>query len=478
MVERRIERWLLLGEVAIVALHFCPGCSGSGASLSKERVDAGDGRPTAFGVCIAPQPSTLPFGAPCGCARDCANQANCLDELATGLPGGACAQSCNLATDSSCGDGARCTELPPGSGKGLCEQICRSTADCPAKRYCILDPPDRQQGLCAGFCFEQADCVLGQCEPYSHMCAGTASTVKKGLLAPCVSWDECQSGTCQLGRCTTNCLLSQGNPTCPEDGICVPEEGQPDLGFCYPRCLPGNQCADSGLRCVSRADASDRYCGLVPIPACSPGTDPGPMPTTDGLPCECELQCLPGTRCDPESHTGTPHGMCVRACDTNLQDCTPGSTCLPWGTGSSNGLCRPTCSVNADCPPSRLCVASSGVCVDFCQSDDECLGGHCNLYSGSCEATPVEGAGMGERCQSDADCKSSLCLLAEAPTPGFCSGSCDGRKQLCPDGATCVSMSGDNMGLCARTCGSDADCAPVGLVCSGTVGEKAFCWKP
>ena len=464
-----------------VILMFCLGlgCSGSGGPAGNAGVDGGGGPPVPAGICLAPQPGTLPLNAACGCARDCADGANCYDELAVGLPGGACSKLCDPAAPVSCGEGARCNDVLPGLGMGICESTCRSTADCPARRYCVLDPPDRLQGSCAGYCFEAADCSLGKCDPYSHLCVPATSTMmKKGLLAACVSRDECQSGTCQLGRCTTNCSRSRGDSSCPENGICVPEEGQPDLGFCYPRCLPDNQCGDRDFRCVSHPDSSDRFCAPTPNAECSNSTVGGPPPATDGWPCTCDAQCLAGAHCKPESETGTPHGMCVRACDIRLQDCRPGAICRPFGGGSNNGICRPSCRSDEECPPSRLCRKSTGVCLEQCQSDDECLGGHCNLYSGFCEQTPLIGAGMGAICRQDGDCKSQICFQAGPPTPGFCSGACDARKQLCPDGATCAAVSGDSLGYCVRTCSSTAECAPLGLACVGSAGGRRYCWAP
>lgn len=190
----------------------------------------------------------------------------------------------------------------------------------------------------------------------------------------------------------------------------------------------------------------------------------------DGQGCMCDADCTDDASCVPEGdEAGWAQGMCFRECSTDA-DCSEGAVC-----GSPDiGLCLTPCD-EEPCPAGRFCVAGH-VCMPHCSSDDECLDGSCDPYTGSC-APPAnpEGAGVMEPCERHAQCRSGSCGAA-----GVCITPCEIGADGCPDGAVCFSASGDarpgDAGTCAPTCTTSEDC-PTGTFCSRTEvpGDQKLC---
>jgi hypothetical protein len=102
-----------------------------------------------------------------------------------------------------------------------------------------------------------------------------------------------------------------------------------------------------------------------------------------------------------------------------------------------DGECFQRCSTPADCGKGRICSANKG-CMPFCQSDDDCATGPCNLYNGWCNSVANEREGaIGEPCG------------------GACRGTCRG----------------DSVAGFARPCSLSARVAATTLSAGVTVGQ-------
>lgn len=462
----RQRSWAVGQLLSVLAAALALACGACGKGASTAQPDGGaDGR--VAGQCRAAA-HALRYLEACGCDRDCPEGALCLDERTSGSPGGACAKVCDPNDATICGPGATC-EVVIGTS-GLCSPTCTTASDCPPLRACSQHV-GKPTGVCYGICFADGDCDSGFCDPHAHVCAKPgvpAYTGPGGVLAACATDDDCRSGLCVAGRCVTRCSSALGDATCPDGAKCK-KSTDPDLGVCFPRCTMGGGCSDPTTRCLDGAVCEPSMTGGAMCSLAAP-------PATDGLTCTCDADCLAGATCNPESVGGEPHGFCRRNCKVSASNCVSGSACSP--TGGGNGICRASCAIDADCETTATCSTTSHVCFAVCQADAECLGGHCNRYSGYCEATPSSGLAMGAPCGKNADCKSQYCFVPKGQAMGFCTGFCDVRRQGCPDDAPCIDSSGGADGRCMRPCVVPADCAYLGATAtceSDVLINRSYC---
>lgn len=86
------------------------------------------------------------------------------------------------------------------------------------------------------------------------------------------------------------------------------------------------------------------------------------------------------------------------------------------------------------------------------------------------EATPPPPTGeIGSPCEKDADCDYKVCLLTRGSgvfPDGYCSRSCDGTTDPCPDGAFCLSTENGN---CFKPCSDPSQCRQ-GYACTQAPG--------
>src|SRR5262249_54079347 len=101
----------------------------------------------------------------------------------------------------------------------------------------------------------------------------------------------------------------------------------------------------------------------------------------DGATCNGNVQCVSGS-------CNTDHGHRRATAGT---PCAPGLGCGPSPDGRPN-----YCGTS---PSGQLCQRQQASGIS-CTSDAECLSGHCNLPSGSCQFS-------GTTCHADADCSVS-----------------------------------------------------------------------
>lgn len=194
-----------------------------------------------------------PIGAPCECASDCA-AGICLDEAASGIPGGLCWRYCTPG-DDSCGPSAICGLPPDSGGTRGCVPRCAASADCPRGWHCSDE-------ACRPRCVEDGDCQGGRvCDRSTGRCV-EVRRAGRGTFERCVDFAECRSGMCSdEGRCASLCVL--GLDSCPPTETCVwamPGDEGP-FGTCAPRCLRDDDCGE-GLACVlrGRPGVTERVC--------------------------------------------------------------------------------------------------------------------------------------------------------------------------------------------------------------------------
>jgi hypothetical protein len=198
-------------------------------------------------------------------------------------------------------------------------------------------------------------------------------------------------------------------------------------------CNPGAS-ADGGTT-GGGPDAGAKDAAGGPDAGCAPPAAGGAC--TPFPPCGCPT----GQVCSPS----TTHAMACFA-GNNLPegaDCSSGLTCQT-GLGCLDGICRPYCSTNADCPM----VASVQGCLAIYWSD----------------SSPILGVKLCAKICDPAHPQSPTAPLLSCPTGFSCSPS--------PDGASsCFKASPLSAG---SACASDMDC-PAGYACTGTSATTLVC---
>jgi MYXO-CTERM domain-containing protein len=266
------------------------GCTSDAQCPSTERCN------TSTGSC-EPRPTTGgELGAPCGAG----------DECRSGLCfAGACSQSCDWLTTTSCPSGWYCSGEATGSctaGTGVCVAgsagagalgaACGAATDCQSL-YCA-------SGVCSTPCIPggTASCAEGfACQVGAA--AGCGSCQQSGSMGdPCETSEEC----------TTR--------------LCATIEGD---GFCTSLCDTGT--CPTGFTCEDAGGAR----------VCVPGE--GAL----GSPCEMNEDCLGGL-CAMEGD----RSYCTRLCDGVSTTCPSRFECVATDDPSV-GVCRPTSSGGCGC---------------------------------------------------------------------------------------------------------------------------------
>lgn len=322
---------------------------------------------------------------------------------------------CSCRSDEACGDGEFCNV------QGRCQRVtgCRSNGDC-------ADP--------ASFCdLSSGDCVPRTGCGFDVHCP--AGTVCDESGARCVNGCR-DSGDCPLYAVCDRTGLAPGATL----GACVSGICEDDDYCPYGQECSGRQCVPA----VSRdhcADCSDgRTCGEASsFCLVNSAYDPA-MPGR-------ELAQFCGVDCSDDPSV-CPSGYGCGAVVLLTQDqCTEDAACggggrrCAIGEGDLRGFC--TCVQDADCRfeaiPARCTRTCSGLGVQPCESDADCLG----RCIGTC--------GNGQRCSSDDQC---------APVPLCQSGRCVTNPiTACRTAEDCLCDAGRCINT-GRPCTRGADCNP------------------
>lgn len=197
-----------------------------------------------------------------------------------------------------------------------------------------------------------------------------------------------------------------------------------------------------------------------------------------GGPCRCIADCEPGAVCATEEETGFPGGTCLQACDpaeapraglaceTFRESSFYARTCGPTGSAP----CRDGwfCRVRTVHPTDRSMDRYR--CEPACSSDEQCRTGHCDRYTGFCQAEK-DRLPNAAPCTTDMQCRGGVCFASGA---GACTSICDARTGFCPDDGVCLppvqADAGAHNGSCLIGCARLADC-PRGFTCMRAMGR-------
>jgi hypothetical protein len=338
-------------------------------------------------------------GEPCDPGRTCAPGYVCLGE-----DPGVCLQSCN-PYQPACRGGEVCALYGDGEG------------------YLAMEG-SRPAGVCI-----EDDEGLG----VNAVCDDT-HTCRADLL--CLRVDPTTS------RCRLPC--DPAAATCGTglecEGIAV-GSGNRNVGFCQEpspwldECTSNEDCGE-GLGCVPAVDDDDRLIGLCDY--------------TDGTgealaPCDAHEDCRSGLCLTRDNEGIFCFGMCEVDADCGSGTCGEYAFNLEGGGTATIGGCRASCGNDADCAAYGM---SCGLFYAPPPVND--------LFT---ECDFLEGAGSGQFCTQDADCKTNYCL-SDAPSD---------------------TVPGED-GICVGPCKTNADCGPNSAcrtvrLGAGSVSEVfSVCW--
>jgi len=310
-------------------------------------------------------------------------------------------------------------------------------------------------------CTMDSECASTQCRMTSAGMICTRGCFADTMIDPCPAGTHCEVVGCGTGECVAG-APGTGTPgsTCTADtdcqsGYCAVLQGR---HLCARQCWPagGSGCA-SGLEC-NLGNATDPIggdCG-----GCIPTAQQmGPRPI--GEACTTDADC-------GSAHCASPGGYCTDLC-TMETDCPSawhcnGAFCAPGPLGMLGGAC----ATRGDCAPSAPdCV--EGQCATACTMGTT----DCGLGF-ACYATAMGdhclrmGAGLGEPCNANEDCRTDLCL-----STGVCTASCD--TMTCPTGYQCLDAGGPHVCVAAPpppppsggcACSTERTGSPLGALAS------------
>ncbi|MBX5484896.1 MAG: hypothetical protein IRZ16_24000 [Myxococcaceae bacterium] len=377
-----------------------------------------------------------------GSCRHCIEDAHCPNGLKCG-PGGICVgaqkgQSCSESV--SCDLGLMCVNVGTVS---QCLEACNLyTPDCPDNEICIKltfqDSPSLvfDQGGPVGVCYPPINGLPGYHAPCANNCQPNLACVPDSATdSTCKAYCDVLAPFCAPGEI---CHALPGDYAGHEYGLCYPDNGVWDA------CTADRDCA-SGQNCVPRDDPSV-FSGLST--ACTFSHGPGPALA----PCTSDSDCQSGA-CRNDPSQGPEAFFCFAACDEDADCSAAGRTglcdtdhlftttyVLPPGQPVRG--CRPACASPADC-------------ADYAPKGDPyvCLAIP-NVKKAAWDQVCGQRRGdklLGERCQSDSDCRDGLCLVR------------DGRGTTFREG------------VCSHPCEQPADCVPPPLADGGTAGVATAC---
>lgn len=300
---------------------------------------------------------------PSGCTaerdNDCAPVEMCGNGVvdAGELCDGNCPSSCNdgnvctmdRLTGSASTCDAQCTSSPINAcanGDGCCPAGCTSAND----NDCACVPKTCAQlgaecGSVDNGCNQTISCT-NTCSSI-EVCSGTNRCVEENFIGQdCNDYPDCgssQDAACLLppgwpgGYCSIICNSQTGNTSCPSGSHCTDFDGTNSL--CMLNCTSDAQC-ESGYVCEQWDGVGGREC--VP-----PEPPPGSGQIGDGCSvdndCSAELFCETSSTDSNGNTTTYPGGICTQGCIPLLQQCPVGATC------TLDGLCMQTCQSDNEC---------------------------------------------------------------------------------------------------------------------------------
>jgi hypothetical protein len=286
-------------------------------------------------------------------------------------------------------------------------------------------------------CSTGSDCVGGVCE---ETVAGRICTSTCDPLRPSVG---CGAGFyCGMTGCQGYCVPGAAGEACNNDE-CDSDSDCASL-FCRD---PG----DGTRRCLDPCRGDAGLCLAGEVCAAGAGSCGGCVPRDLvraprglGEPCDDDEEC----RGDMVCHEYAGIAECASTC-SGADDCGEGficrdDLCVRDRTQGVGGICVE----NADCGEA-VCATQGGDrwCTATCNNLGDCPDGFDCVDAGSARVCAPMGALVGETCEANADCVTSLCATIGGDE-SVCTTYCDART-ACPPGLEC------------RRAGSQAVCVPV-----------------
>ena len=406
----------------------------------------------------------------------------------------ACATAMLVGSASMCT--AQCIVEPVAcaDGDGCCAAGCDSSNDNDCQNQCgdgVVEGPETCDGNCPAQCDDGDACT-------TDTLVGTAAQCN----AQC-RFEPVTTCTSNDGCCPPGCTAEVDNDCVPlaTCGNGVLDAGELCDGDCPTSCESGDACSTG--RPVGSAATCDARCTTTPISACVSGDGCCPSGCTSSTDSDCA--CVPRTCAQAGAECGTISNGCgstitctdtctsIEACSAQNKcvaedfigaNCTDYPQCgssldavciLPpvWPGGYCSILCSP--GGNTLCPAGSHCVDFDGtnsVCMSNCTNNSQCDSDYtCRQWDGvgplECvPPAPAPGSGLvGDACDFDTDCESTLyCAQTAGETSfpgGICTQICVILLDQCPEGGVCTLDL-----VCAAECTSNADCR-VGYSCAG-----------
>ncbi len=426
------------------------------------------------------------ISGPCQTVADCSGALVCdpVDSTCRVEIGGACTQIDDCTTGYACGSDSTCglpldaeclrdTECNPGlvcycldAKVEVCESGCDNTLYCDPPGICKIPP--------GGACTTTSEC------PEQYACDGICVFVPSPVGGPCRADSACEAGLV--------CVCPDGSGFCTTGGVCkVPQLGE---------CSDTSDCTD-GLICntFQSSGGETSLCQLPLGGSCDASLEPPFL----GL--QCESFACGETFFRPSVENPVCCQSEGQACSSD-EECCKITRTLPNGVTrfaptrcKSDGTCgivlpSGQCTTSQDCPPSRYCNQTTGLCDE--PPTPVSAGGECDR-TGQDEYR-ICGAGLiCIDCRASDDAPANYrCADAEAPCCGggpdlvnfWCGETADPYggfiNNLCCAGRKCERYDDDqNCGACGNDCTADPDnaCAVSGSgQCAFRGGEAVQCY--
>lgn len=309
---------------------------------------------------------------------------------------------------------------------------------------------------CGGHLCHNGQCRIA-CRNY-HDCANDEKCISNICVMSCLDHAQCQNGmACVNGVCSIGC---RSDDSCLPDQSCVNNK-------CVNACLTGGVC---GPNAGCNTQKHKTYC------SCPEGFEGNPIPEQGCIrvprPCKFDNQCTENYKCN--------EGYCNFPCTKNLhcaigercyeekclKVCYTSNNCLPGEICNNDGVCKPGCESDSDCPQTELCMKGKCQCAKGfigtpfgCTDINECSENPCH-ESSKCENTPgsfkcvcPEGMitdGLSGVCQRTAECsKHGDCLNKLSCIQGKCISACDLAK--CGHQADCIISNNEAVCVCPES---------------------------